>query len=52
MDGYSTFFEWPVGSLSEHSSSLFVETVQLPRDIEVNFKVTDTGDDGFCEYTR
>lgn len=50
-DGSQTFFEWPEGTFSGQPSSLVVETVKLPRDIEVTFRVADSGGDGFCKQT-
>ena len=49
IDGSSTFFNWPDGSSTAQGSYLVVETVLLPRDTEMNFWLTDTGGDGFCE---
>ena len=49
LDGNHIFFDWRPGSFVGKQSSLIVETVHLPRDIEVNFILTDTGSDGFCK---
>lgn len=48
-DGGETLFDRPTDEFAEIPSSLFIETVFLPNDSEVTFKVTDTGGDGFCE---
>jgi len=48
IDGSDKFFEWPAGSFSGQLSGLVIETVLLPHDIEVKFRVTDAGGDGFC----
>eukprot|EP00580_Thalassiosira_gravida_P020716 CAMPEP_0201681074 /NCGR_PEP_ID=MMETSP0494-20130426/50919_1 /ASSEMBLY_ACC=CAM_ASM_000839 /TAXON_ID=420259 /ORGANISM="Thalassiosira gravida, Strain GMp14c1" /LENGTH=1514 /DNA_ID=CAMNT_0048164805 /DNA_START=372 /DNA_END=4916 /DNA_ORIENTATION=- len=48
IDGSNTFFDWPAGSFSDQSSDLIFETVLLPRDTEMNLRVTDKGGDGFC----
>jgi len=48
IDGSYTFFNWPAGSFLGQQSNLLVETVHLPHDIEVNFRITDTEGDGFC----
>lgn len=50
-DGSQIFFEWPEGTFSGQPSSLVVETVKLPSDIEVTFRITDSGGDGFCKQT-
>ena len=46
LDG-NVLHEWPPGSFVEPSQR-FVETVQLPYESEVVFKVIDSGGDGFC----
>eukprot|EP00585_Thalassiosira_rotula_P012385 CAMPEP_0196132222 /NCGR_PEP_ID=MMETSP0910-20130528/1936_1 /TAXON_ID=49265 /ORGANISM="Thalassiosira rotula, Strain GSO102" /LENGTH=1503 /DNA_ID=CAMNT_0041391811 /DNA_START=348 /DNA_END=4859 /DNA_ORIENTATION=- len=48
IDGSNTFYDWPTGSFSDQSSDLIFETVLLPRDTEMNLRVTDKGGDGFC----
>lgn len=49
-NGRKTFYEWESESFLGMESRRFVETVHLPRNIDVNLWLTDTGGDGFCKY--